>query len=127
MTEPTVQAAATTDALLPISTIMTTHQVTARTLRYWEQRGLITPTRSETGRRLYSAKDESRISIILFLQRAGLSLEEIGQSLWAGQLVVSLDDLDKRLSDKRAQVVDMAMCQCLAATRLRETIEAQNP
>lgn len=50
--------------------------VTLRTLRFYEDKGLITPDREGT-KRLYSAKDKERLSIALFCKRIGLSLQEI--------------------------------------------------
>jgi len=50
--------------------------VTLRTLRFYEDRGLITPARSGTTR-LYSSQDRERLGVALFGKRIGLSLGEI--------------------------------------------------
>ena len=54
--------------------------VTLRTLRFYEDRGLITPTRSGTTR-LYSSRDRERLRVALFCKRIGLSLGEIHEVL----------------------------------------------
>jgi DNA-binding transcriptional MerR regulator len=54
--------------------------VTLRALRFYEDRGLVTPERSGTTR-LYSAEDRERLRIALFCKRIGLSLGEIGEIL----------------------------------------------
>ena len=54
--------------------------VTLRTLRFYEDRGLITPTRSGTTR-LYSERDRERLRLTLFCKRIGLSLGEIREVL----------------------------------------------
>lgn len=54
--------------------------VTLRTLRFYEDRGLIKPARSGTTR-LYSADDRERLRIALFGKRIGLSLGEIREML----------------------------------------------
>ena len=52
--------------------------VTLRTLRFYEDRGILDPQRSGSTR-LYSETDRSRLQIALFCKRIGLSLAEIGQ------------------------------------------------
>ena len=54
--------------------------VTLRTLRFYEDRGLVTPARSGTTR-LYSEQDRERLRIALFCKRIGLALGEIGEML----------------------------------------------
>ncbi len=54
--------------------------VTLRALRFYEDRGLVTPARSGTTR-LYSEEDRERLRIALFCKRIGLSLGEIGEML----------------------------------------------
>lgn len=54
--------------------------VTARTLRHYEDEGLIVPARAGQSR-LYSARDRARIVLILRGRRVGFSLTEIGEIL----------------------------------------------
>ncbi len=54
--------------------------VTLRTLRFYEDRGLINPGRSGTTR-LYSSEDRERLRVALFCKRIGLSLGDIRQVL----------------------------------------------
>lgn len=51
--------------------------VTARTLRYYEEFGLLKPDRSEGGRRLYTQADIVRMKLITRRKKYGFSLEEI--------------------------------------------------
>lgn len=66
--------------------------LTTRTLRYWEQLGLLAPTgRPQGGQRLYSAVDLDRVTRIRELQSLlGLSLAEI-------RAVLDVDDVVDRL------------------------------
>jgi len=50
--------------------------VTLRTLRFYEDRGLISPQRSGSTR-LYSKQDRKRVEMILFAKRVGFSLVDI--------------------------------------------------
>jgi DNA-binding transcriptional MerR regulator len=54
--------------------------VTLRTLRFYEDRGLIHPGRSGTTR-LYGSQDRERLRIALFCKRIGMSLGEIREVL----------------------------------------------
>lgn len=54
--------------------------VTARTLRFWEDQGLLRPKR-EGQRRLYGPKQRTRAELILRGQRLGFSLAEIREIL----------------------------------------------
>lgn len=50
--------------------------VTLRTLRFYEDKGLIRPERRGTSR-IYSATDRERLGVALFCKRLGLALSEI--------------------------------------------------
>ena len=51
--------------------------ISIRMLRYYEHQGLIVPMRSESGYRIYNAKDEERLRRIRILTKAGLTLQAI--------------------------------------------------
>ncbi len=51
--------------------------ITARALRFYEARGLLTPLRTASGRRHYGPAELERVHQIVALKRAGLSLAEI--------------------------------------------------
>lgn len=55
--------------------------VTPRTLKYYEERGLVTPTRSEGRYRLYDESDLERFARILRLRALGFSLQGITEML----------------------------------------------
>lgn len=61
--------------------------LTVRTLRYYDQIGLFSPSgQTESGHRLYSESDLSRLQQILSLKDLGLSLEEVKSVLAGGQI-----------------------------------------
>src|ERR1700742_2676936 len=55
--------------------------VTARTLKYYEERGLVSPTRSEGRYRLYDEDDLKRFGRILRLRSLGFSLHSVTEML----------------------------------------------
>lgn len=54
--------------------------VSTRTLRFYEDRGLLAPARRGR-RRLYPPRERTRLMLILRGRRVGLSLDEIGEIL----------------------------------------------
>jgi len=50
---------------------------TPRTLRFYEEQGLLTPRRTTRGTRLYTAHDWERARLVLHLAGLGIPLEEI--------------------------------------------------
>ena len=54
--------------------------VTPRTLRFYEQKGMITPTRRGASR-VYSVEDRARVELILRGKRVGFALDEIKEML----------------------------------------------
>lgn len=55
--------------------------VATSALRFYEERGLISSVRNESGHRRFPRAVARRVSFIVFAQRVGLTLEEIGQEL----------------------------------------------
>lgn len=73
--------------------------VTTRTVRFYEDKGLLTPER-EGQRRVYSPRDRVRLRLIMRGKRLGLSLEEIGE-------LIDLYDVDPSEVRQLTQFVDV--------------------
>ncbi|MEO1224970.1 MAG: redox-sensitive transcriptional activator SoxR [Pseudomonadota bacterium] len=69
------------EKVLTISEISRRSGVAASALRFYEDRGLITSERAGSGHRRYPRSVLRRIAFIVFAQRIGLSLTEIGEEL----------------------------------------------
>lgn len=67
--------------LIPISEVAKRSGVAASALRFYEERGLIRSERTGSGHRRYPRAVLRRVAFIVFAQRIGLSLEEIGAEL----------------------------------------------
>jgi MerR family transcriptional regulator, thiopeptide resistance regulator len=81
--------------------------VTLRTLRYYDQVGLLCPRQhTESGYRLYTDEDLIRLQQILGLKFLGLSLQEIQACLGAGprSLAQALAQQKEMLAEKRRQL-----------------------
>jgi DNA-binding transcriptional MerR regulator len=88
--------------------------VTPRTLRFYEDKGLLNPTRNGQNR-IYSYRDRVRLKLILQGKRVGFPLADIKELLdlydlrdgQVTQLRVSLDKFDERIGALRRQKVDI--------------------
>ena len=86
--------------LLTISELAEEFAITTRTIRFYEDQGLLQPKRH--GRqRIYSRRDRQRLSQILRVKGLGLSLSEISEIL----NLYDLDQDDKQEIDRLLQNV----------------------
>src|ERR687891_820611 len=67
--------------LITIGEVADRSGVAASALRFYEERGLINSERAGSGHRRYQRPVLRRIAVIVFAQRVGLTLEEIGTEL----------------------------------------------
>jgi len=87
---------------LDIAAVTRLTGLTARALRFYEARGLVSPLRTASGRRHYDAQALERLNLILSLKKAGLTLAQI-QRLTAqrridlnGLITAQLDHLEQQ-------------------------------
>jgi DNA-binding transcriptional MerR regulator len=64
-----------------ISDLAEEFKLTTRTIRYYEELDLLTPSRDDGGRRVYSRKEYARLKLILRGKRFGFSLDEIKEMI----------------------------------------------
>lgn len=55
--------------------------VTVRALQYYDRLGLLRPSRTESGHRVYAESDQARVRHILALRAVGMSLQQIRDAL----------------------------------------------
>ncbi|MEZ5841482.1 MAG: MerR family DNA-binding transcriptional regulator [Hyphomicrobiales bacterium] len=99
---------------------------TLRTLRFYEDKGLLNPKR-EGQQRLYSRRDRARLGLILRGKRVGFSLSEIREMLdlydlrdgQVTQMRVALSRFEKQVDNLKRQKEDIEE----AITELSRTIE----
>ena len=107
--------------------------VAASALRFYEERGLITSERAGSGHRRFPRAVLRRIAFIVFAQRIGLTLEEIGDELaklpenrapnradWeklSGSWTSRIDERIAELERLRAGLGECIGCGCLSLAR----------
>jgi MerR family redox-sensitive transcriptional activator SoxR len=121
--------------LLTIGEVSRRSGVAASALRFYEERGLITSERPGAGHRRYPRPVLRRIAFIVFAQRIGLTLEEIGAELaklpqegaptrsdWARLSRAWTSRIDERIAELQRLKVGLTECigcGCLSLDRCR--------
>ncbi|WP_449246742.1 MerR family transcriptional regulator [Desulfarculus baarsii] len=76
-----------------ISQLATEFDVSTRSIRFYEEKGLICPERTPGGYRLYNKRDRARLKLILRGKRFGMTLDEIQDILGLGS--VDMDEAEQ--------------------------------
>jgi MerR family transcriptional regulator, redox-sensitive transcriptional activator SoxR len=116
--------------MLSITEVSRRSGVASSALRFYEERDLITSERAGSGHRRYSRSVLRRIAFIVFAQRIGLTLEEIGAELaklprdriparrdWArlsGEWTTRIDRRIAELQRLKAGLTECIGCGCLS-------------
>ena len=121
--------------VLTIGEVSRRSGVASSALRFYEERGLIASMRAGSGHRRYSRHVLRRIAFIVFAQRIGLTLGEIGEELaklptgdvptrrdwerlslnWSARI----DDRIAELERLKAGLTECIGCGCLSLDRCR--------
>ncbi|KUJ94260.1 MAG: Mercuric resistance operon regulatory protein (MerR) [Archaeoglobus fulgidus] len=64
-----------------ISELAREFEISTRTIRYYEEIGLLNPERTPGNQRIFSRKDRAKLKLILRGRRLGFSLEEIREMI----------------------------------------------
>ena len=119
--------------LLTIGEVARRSGVAASALRFYEQRGLLTSERAGSGHRRYPRSVLRRVAFIVFAQRVGLSLDEIGDELaklpadrvptrsdWAKLSTAWSSRIDERIAELerlKEGLTECIGCGCLSLGR----------
>jgi MerR family transcriptional regulator, redox-sensitive transcriptional activator SoxR len=119
--------------LLTIGEVARRSGVAASALRFYEERGLLTSERAGSGHRRYPRSVLRRVAFIVFAQRIGLTLDEIGTEMaklppdraptrrdwsrlssgWSARI----DDRIAELNRLKAGLTECIGCGCLSLER----------
>ncbi|KQU88972.1 transcriptional regulator [Mesorhizobium sp. Root695] len=106
--------------LVRIGEMAKKYGVTLRTLRFYEDKGLLNPQR-EGSTRLYTRRDKARLTLILLGRKVGFSLRDVKQMMDlydptgsnTKQLKLALDKSEKQLArlQKQRALIDDAISE----------------
>ena len=100
--------------MLTITELAREAGITARAIRFYESKGLLTPLRAGTTR-IYTHRERGRLQLILRGKRLGFSLTDIGEYLdlydadptQHDQIVLLLDKVNNRIGELESQKADI--------------------
>ena len=109
MTEPTMQIGEVAERI----------GLSLRTIRYYEEVGLITPSaRSQGGFRLYTEHDASRLQLVKDMKPLGFSLDEMRDLLGVLDRLDGVGDTSPSPSEQEALLERLAMIRIAADARV---------
>ena len=76
-----------------ISDLAREFDISSRTIRFYEEKGLITPRRTKGNQRIYTSRDRARLKLILRGKRFGYTLDEIARMI--GMNDIDMDEIDQ--------------------------------
>ena len=129
--------------LLTISEVSKRSGVAASALRFYEQGGLISSERAGSGHRRFRRPVLRRVAFIVFAQRVGLTLEEIGDELeklpphraptrrdWSRLSAMWRSRIDERIAELerlRRGLTECIGCGCLSLDRCQLSNSGSSP
>ncbi len=102
-----------------ISELADEFEVSPRTIRFYEEKRLISPTRGKGNQRRYTRRDRARLKLILRGKRFGYSLDEIAEMIGmtdvdmneATQIKKSLAYGEKKLTEIRCRIEELGLLE----------------
>jgi DNA-binding transcriptional MerR regulator len=88
--------------------------ISTRTIRFYEEKGLVKPARTSGNQRVYHKRDRARLKLILRGKHFGYSLNEIAEMI--GMDSVNLDEVEQikrslAYGDKKLREIDQRMAE----------------
>ncbi len=123
-----------------ISELASEFEISPRSIRFYEEKGLISPKRTRGNQRIYDKRDRARLKLIVRGKRFGYSLEEIAEmigmtdtnideitqierSLKYGE--IKLQEISSRIKDLELLEQDILSVKKKLVQRLRELSEKE--
>lgn len=102
-----------------ISELARLFDISTRSIRFYEEKGLIAPQRTQGNQRIYTSRERVRLKLILRGKRFGYSLDEIAEMI--GLTDVDLDEVEqiqkslvfgeKKLRELRSRIKDLQLLE----------------
>lgn len=107
------------EAVYTISELASEFDISTRTIRFYEEKGLICPPRTAGGHRQYTRRDRARLKLILRGKRFGHTLEEIAEMIGQAsdnvdeteQIRITLAYGERNLTDIRRKIDELKMME----------------
>lgn len=102
-----------------ISELAAEFEISPRSIRFYEEKGLIAPNRTSGNQRIYTRRDRARLKLILRGKRFGYSLDEIAEMIGMTdaefneitQIDTSLAYGEKKLRELRDRIKELQLLE----------------
>jgi DNA-binding transcriptional MerR regulator len=112
--------AAMSDETYTISRLANELAIKPSAIRYYEQKGLITPGRTEGNHRVYTRQHRARLKLILRGKRFGATLEQIGEMIGMSDEKIN----EKSQIDKSLYYIELKMADIIRQKSELDLFEA---
>ena len=107
-----------TDPTMQIGEVAERIGLSLRTIRYYEEVGLVTPSaRSQGGFRLYTERDAGRLQLVKDMKPLGFSLDEMRDLLGVLDQLDGIDEASPSPAEQEALLERLAMFRVAADAR----------
>lgn len=114
--------------------------VSTRTIRYYEERGLIEPQRTEGGQRIYTRRERGRLRLILRAKQGGFDLADVkevldlydvlpGDQVEQAQARKLIEMIEPRVAELNQKINEMTFLRdalLVNLQTLQRTVEVEN-
>ena len=109
----------TKEKFYTISELASEFDISPRSIRFYEEKGLIAPDRTSGNQRIYNRRDRARLKLILRGKRFGYSLDEISEMIGMTdaefneitQIDTSLAYGEKKLKEIRERIKELQLLE----------------
>lgn len=98
---------------MKIGNAATTYGVSTRTLRYWEETGILHSVRARNGYRYYDEANLQRIRQLLMLRKLRLPIQDIQNIFTSNDLTYAITILQKHLEETRHEIESLQAIRLL--------------
>jgi len=112
--------------MLRIGEAAKTFDISNRTLRYWEEAGILSSTRTENGYRFYDDDNATRIRQIVLLRKLRMPIADIEKVFIAGNINAAIDALTEHLENLKREAVVTNALSMLAEKLIRHIKTEKN-
>ncbi|MBI4962199.1 MAG: MerR family DNA-binding transcriptional regulator [Desulfomonile tiedjei] len=105
--------------LYSISELAAEFDISPRSIRFYEEKGLVSPQRTRGNQRIYTRRDRARLKLVLRGKRFGYSLDEIAEMIGmtdadiseVTQIQRSLAYGEKKLKEIRERIEELELLE----------------
>lgn len=111
--------------LVKIGEVASQYDISNRTLRYWEEAGILSSIRMENGYRYYDDTNILRVNQIIMLRKLRLPIQDIQSIFLSNQLSYAVSILQKHLENTRHETEELEALS-VVLEKLIENAKSQN-